>query len=243
METRSDGSLIEVIGMTGSGKSVFAKRSVDKDKRVMVFDPKGEFATQFGYHRVHDREELKSLLREAGKGEIRISFVASSEPDFQFFCECAFPWIMAAPGTVVVDELADVTTSSKARGSWGRLVKQGRAYGPKIYGLLQRGQEGDKSLMGNASFIHVAAVAKMDRPYIADKLGIDLERVPGMPKGKKAPFGFLQFSGDEVVAEGVLDFTKASKLWPKGTPRFRSSKGGRKVLSIGKDGKFRGVQY
>lgn len=131
-----------------------------------------------------------------------------------------------------------------ARGGWGRLVKQGLAYGPKIYGLLQRGQEGDKSLMGNASFIHVCAhPVEDDRLYIAKKLGVSPDKIPQMPRGKKPPFGFLQWSGGETVAEGHLDFVRPSKLWPKGTPRFRSSDKGRRTLTIGNDGKFRGCHY
>ena len=78
--------------------------------------------------------------------------------------------------TVVVEELADVTSSSKAPQGWGDVLRKGRAIGLKIYGLTQRPAESDKTIIGNASLFHAGRQSRSaDRKYMAAELNLSAE--------------------------------------------------------------------
>ncbi|WP_411991368.1 hypothetical protein [Agarivorans sp. DSG3-1] len=235
---RHDGKMILFIGVSRSGKSVPVKRIVEKQKRVLAFDPKGEYVAQMGFKGFTDKGEFLKAVRECTGGG-KFSLIASDPKSFQFFCDVAFNWNRQAPAAVVCEELAAVTNSSKAAGAWGRLINQGLAYQPLIIGTVQRGQEVDKTLMNNASFVHVCRHnTDDDAAYIASKLGISVTEIP------REPLQFFQWTSDKgIVCRGVIDFKGASgKNWKEGSPRFRA-KGKNKLLTLTNSGEFQGVIY
>lgn len=237
---RPDGLLILIVGVSRSGKSVYLKSSVQSDRRVLAFDPNGEYAAQMGYTPAHNRKELVKLLVDS-KGGARIAYIQSDKKEFDFFCDCAFNWNRQAQATVVCEELANVTDCGKAAGNWGRLVSQGLKYGPKVIGTVQRGQEVDKSVMNNATFLHIARHNTIhDREYMAKKLGCEPSLIP------KVPLEFIQWTSDRgIVVNGNIDFQKekVSEYWKKGVPRFREKGKGRRLLTIGEGSKFKQTQY
>jgi hypothetical protein len=238
--SRNDGILAVAIAVSRSGKSVWLKRAIEGDKRVLAFDPKGEYVTQLGFVACRTRKELIDALRKS-TGEARIAYVQNDKKEFNFFCDCAFNWNRQAPATIVCEELGNTTNCGKASGHWGRLISQGLAYGPKVIGTVQRGQEVDKSILNNATFVHVMRHStEHDREYIAGQLGLQVSDIPG----KKLEF--LQWTSDKgLVCSGTVDFppSKKTKNWPSGAPRFRSRGDKRRVLTVGTDAKFKQVQY
>jgi len=59
------------------------------------------------------------------------------------------------------------------------LVSRGRKYGTSVYAVAQRGQEVDKSLMGNASIVNICRPnTQKYAAYIADMLGLELSDLP-----------------------------------------------------------------
>ena len=241
METRPDGVLSIAIAVSRSGKSVWLKRAIENDSRVLVFDPKGEYVAQLGYQSCKTKAELMKTVARHGGGESKVAYVNHDKESFNYFCDVAINWNLYARGTIVCEELANVTNCGKASGHWGRLVSQGLAYGPKIIGTVQRGQEVDNSIINNASFIHVGRHStEKDKRYIADTLGVDVSEIPD----KKLEF--IQWTSDRgLIVKGVIDFpaSKKTKKWPEGAPRFRTMGGHRRVLSIGDDLKFKQIQY
>lgn len=237
---RPDGVLILAIGVSRSGKSVFLKSSIERDERVLAFDPNGEYAAQLGFTPATSRADLFKLLVDAKAGA-HIAYLQSDKKEFDYFCDCAFNWNRQAQATVVCEELANVTDCGKASGSWGRLVSQGLKFGPKVICTVQRGQEVDKSVMNNASFLHIARHnTEHDRDYMAKKLGCDASEIP------KVPLEFIQWSSDRgIVVSGDIDFQKSrpNDIWKKGVPRFRQRGKGRRLLTIGESCKFKQVQY
>jgi len=239
MLNRPDGVLAILIGVSRSGKSVYLKSIIEKLGRVVAFDPKGEYVQELGFKACYTREQLLNALVKAGTGPAKIAFVAVEKPDFQFFCAAAKKWNEQARAGIVCEELANTTNTGKAAGKWGVLVSQGLAAGPIILGTVQRGQEVDKSVMNNATYVHIARHStQKDRKYIADQLGIPVEHVPD------EKLHFLQWSSSNgVVASGHIDFLMSRKRrgWPKGGPRFRDYEG--RELLPDPVGHFSNVQY
>lgn len=236
-DKRSDGSTVLFMGVSRSGKSVPLKLAAEQHKRCIAYDSKGEMHTQLGFEKFDDKHEFLERLIEIGDGDGQLVFVPSNRKDFDFFCDCAFNFNRAAPCAVVCEELADCTNAAKADGAWGRLINQCLAYGVTILATVQRGQEVDKTLMNNATFLHITKHNTVDdQIYIAAKLGIDADEIPSKP------LHFLQWSSDKgICTKGMITFNKkTSKNWQSGTPEFTSGGKKRKVLS---SGQLEGVAY
>ncbi|MGH1438598.1 MAG: hypothetical protein ACRBBR_00695 [Cellvibrionaceae bacterium] len=240
MKIRPDGVLVIAIAVSRSGKSVWIKVVIQNDKRVLVFDPKGEYVAQMGFTACRSRVELVNTLVRS-RGEAKIAYVQHDKAEFDFFCQCAFNWNRQAQATIICEELANVTNAGKAAGHWGRLVSQGLAYGPKIIGTVQRGQEVDKSVISNSTFVHVGRHSTMkDRAYIANQLGLEVSEIPD----KKLEF--IQWTSDRgKVVECDVGFPASRKtpVWPNGVPKFRSKGAGKKVLTVGPDARFKNIIY
>lgn len=234
--SREDGQLILAVGASRSGKSVWVKEAIKNDQRIVAFDPKGEYISQLGFKPCYTRQELASALFRT-KGAGKIAFRALGKKEFQFFCRAAFNWNRQAVATIICEELANSTNSGKAEAYWGILISQGLAFGPKIIGTVQRGQEVDKSIFDNATFVHVTQhkTAKA-RNYLGDALEIEPNEVPA------EKLKFVQYvSGPGLVVSGEINFSgKASKDWKDGSPIFKANG---KRLSILKNAMFKGIGY
>lgn len=227
MLNRPDGILAILIGVSRSGKSVYLKAIIEQVLRelgrVVVFDPKGEYVRECGFTGCYSREKFVSALARAGNGPAKIAFVAIEKDDFQFFCRVARKFNKVARSGIVCEELANVTNAGAATGEWGKMVSQSLAEGPIIIGTVQRGQEVDKSIINNATYVHVTRHSTIDdRKYVAKKLGVPLEYIPD------TKLHFLQWSGEVgMVTRGQIDFLKSRKRawWPLGAPRFKTYEG------------------
>jgi hypothetical protein len=123
------------------------------------------------------------VLDFAEPGPFRIGYTGQiSDEHFEVFCRLAMPWMKAAPGTLVVEELADVTSPGKAPAGWGELIRKGRHYGGSIYGLTQRPAESDKTLAGNADIIHTGRLSfPRDRKTMAEYLDVPVSKITALP--------------------------------------------------------------
>ncbi len=177
MARRRDGLLYLTVGASGSGKTAWVHRRIAKARRVMAWDIEGQHTA--GAEIIRDRRRLAEVANDSGPG--RYAFIPSSVKDFDFWARCAFLWVRRAPGVVVAEELADVTTPGKAPDGWGMLVRRGRKYGADIYAITQRPAESDKTAVGNAAVIHCCRMSRAkDRAYMADELDIDRRELAGL---------------------------------------------------------------
>ncbi len=185
LEHRPDGTLYVVAGASRTGKTTWVAERVRHARRLLVWDSVGEWADRFGCERVTSIHELaRGIFRRA-----RIAFdVPASQENFAAFCRLAWIFIRARQGTLVVEELADVTSPGKAPVYWGEVVRKGLRYGPEIYALTQRPSESDKTVMGNASILHVHQMAREeDVRYMARELRCDVQLVDAL-----APFAWIE---------------------------------------------------
>jgi len=182
---RPDGSLYVVTGASRTGKTTWVARRVERARRLLVWDSVGEWGQRFGCERVGSVGELsRAIFRRS-----RIAFEIPCSPEnFGAFCRLAWVFVRASHGTVVVEELADVTSPGKAPLYWGELVRKGLRYGPEIYALTQRPSESDKTVMGNASVLHVHQMAREeDAKYMARELRCGVDKVDSL-----RPFQWLE---------------------------------------------------
>lgn len=209
--TRPDGELVVVTGATRSGKTAWTAQQVAGLARLLVWDSAEEWALRFDCERITSPAELAARLAPA-KLE-RLAYVRPvTASEFAFFCRCAWVWLRAARGALVVEELADVTHPGKAPPAWGEIVRKGLRYGPTIYALTQRPSESDKTALGNATRVHAHRMAfPADREYLARVLGVRLEELERL-----APLEYLERDLAGQVSRGRVTFGRA-KLRAIGT--------------------------
>lgn len=193
----TDGRVILVAGFTGSGKSAWVIQQCQRATRLLVWDSDQEWTKRGLVEPVYTIDALKERLiadiRRPGRlrlgyaGPMKLLLMTTPNPAgrnrevslFPVFCRLAWTWIRSGPGKkLVVEELADVTTTSKAPDEWGQIVRKSRKHGADVYGLAQRPAEIDKTIVSNAAEIHSGFLAfPDDRAYIAKCLGVSIDQV------------------------------------------------------------------
>ncbi|MBI1676961.1 hypothetical protein [Shewanella sp. DW31] len=162
-----------VCGATGSAKSSYVKAELKRLKcsRVIIWDPVDEYGELNGIVKVTSAAALVDLLRRYPKGALKVRFVTTNFKLFEVWAQCAFSWCNAA---VVAEEIADVTSPSKAPPWWGQVIRKGRARGlAPIFALTQRPAESDKTALGNATIIRCGRLSRAaDRRMMAAEMDI-----------------------------------------------------------------------
>lgn len=194
MKTK-DGRLIVVSGASRCGKSTQVAREAAAEYRVLAWDPEAQWCELPGFRKVTTRKELLQSIQTPG--HMKIAYVAGGDlkEEFNFWAGCVmYAGRYIAPLVAIAEELADVTTQSKAPGNWGILIRRGLKRGITIYAISQRWAEADKTAMGNASEYLVFASRGEDVAYISRKTMIAIEEIAAL----KA-FEFIRF--DPVTKE------------------------------------------
>ncbi|WCE31106.1 DUF87 domain-containing protein [Vibrio sp. SCSIO 43137] len=189
---------VYVIGASGSGKSYQVKQRIKSFKRVLIWDPDDEYGAMPGIKTTHLASELMDFIA-SGDGIYR--FVPKTM-DSKMLCKCfgfislaAFVWGKCA---FVGEEIADVTSASKAASGWGVVLRRGRKRGVTVFAVTQRPAEADKTVFtqaakiwsgrldGEGDIARVAANMRID-PQLISSLGelefFELDRRTGELKG------------------------------------------------------------
>jgi hypothetical protein len=162
LQQRPDGSLYVATGASRTGKTTWVEQRTRATRRMLVWDSADEWSWRFNCRRVESVFELAQLVKP-GAPASRIAFCAQvTAENFAAWCKLAWIFIRADVGTLVVEELSDVTHPGKAPVFWGEIVRKGLRYGPEIYALTQRPSESDKTVFGNASVLHTHQLDRVD---------------------------------------------------------------------------------
>jgi len=182
-ETRESGRIIATAGMSQSGKTTQIKKDTLQHDRLVVWDVRGEWPADpaVKVERLVNRQQLWEALADQYAG--RYAYVPDGnnlQEEFDQFCKLAYLWGQMHPATIIADELADVTTPSKAPDGWGQLLRKGKLYGNLIYGISQFPTESDKTTWRNADILRCfVVVADEDRAYMARRMGVSADQIPG----------------------------------------------------------------
>lgn len=184
-----DGRLYVIAGASRSGKTAWTRRQTARRRRVLAWDPEDQWSQLPGWRKVTRRADLLEAAQRPGPQ--RLAYVAGGDlkEEFNFWAGCAmYAGRYVGPLDVIAEELADVTTPSKAPGNWGILLRRGLKRGITIWAISQRWSEADKTAVGNASdFVVFRQSSGDDVAYMARKTGLEVEELRGM-----APLDFVQ---------------------------------------------------
>lgn len=178
-----DGSLYVIAGASRSGKTVYTVRQLKGAKRVFAWDPEAQWCELPGWVKVTTRQQLLAATQKAGPQ--RVAYVAGGDlkAEFDFWAGCVmYAGRYVGPLDCVAEELADVTTPSKAPGNWGILLRRGLKRGISIYAISQRWAEADKTALGNASAYVCFSLRGEDVDYMARKTRIPVQELEGLQK-------------------------------------------------------------
>lgn len=146
-----------MLAMSEMGKGVWLKQRLRKlrPKKLIIWDINDE------YDGLADKvTTFSQMLAFMYRGQAyAVRFVSEAKTDkklrqdFDTFCTLVY----AAQGaTIVVEELADVTSASYAPPAWRRLNTRGRHHqGLTLYWCSQSPAWVDKAALGNATHLHV----------------------------------------------------------------------------------------
>lgn len=199
-----DGSLIVVSGASRSGKTAYVRQQVKPDRRIVAWDPEDQWCRLPGWIRVTKQSDLFRLCESGSK--VRAGYVAGGnlQKEFDFWAGCVqYAGRYISPLVAIAEELADVTTPSKAPGNWGILLRRGLKRGITIYAISQRWSEADKTAVGNASqFVLFRQSSGDDVRYLSRKT-----RVPVADLEKLLPLEFVRMNAlNGVISHGKLRF-------------------------------------
>lgn len=193
-----DGRLVVIAGASRSGKTAYVRDAIRNDERILAWDPEDQFCRLPGWKRVTTRAQLLRLA--STPGPIKAGFVVGGDLQghFDYWAGAVmYSGRYVAPLTAIAEELADVTTSSKAPGNWGILLRRGLKRGITIYAISQRWAEADKTAIGNASeFVLFRQSSGDDVLYLSRKTRVPAAEIdaltpvlfPGTNKLKEAPY-------------------------------------------------------
>lgn len=168
------------IGASGSGKGVSIAQRLKqlKPRRLIVWDPRGEYAQH-----AEQVATLPELVRRVGKageaGAFRLRYVPGPSVKladaFGLVCTLAF---RARDAVFVAEELSDVTTASLAPPAWRQCITQGRHQGLHVIAAAQRPALIDKTLLGNCTYIRCFTLRyRDDRAAMAKAMDVDEARI------------------------------------------------------------------
>lgn len=193
----ADGRLTVVSGASRCGKTTQVANEVRAVNRIAAWDPEDQWAQLPGWRKVTTRAALLEAMQ--ARGHMRIAYVAGGDlkAEFDFWCGVVmYACRYIQPLAAIAEELADVTTPSKAPGNWGIMIRRGLKRGLRLYAISQRWAEADKTAIGNASDYLLFTARGEDVDYIARKTRIPVEDLDGLK-----PLEFIRW--DPVTREKV----------------------------------------
>ena len=153
-----------VVGRQGSGKTTMVQSMVEASDRLVVFDPRDEYAESMGLFRVSTYGHIDAAMRAGWGDGFRVAFVPSSGIELtQLHNLCRMLWQAQANYeagldgrklTLVVEEM-DLSYPARPlpADSQGmtRLCNQGRHVGINLIGVTQRPTLVSLTFRGNAN--------------------------------------------------------------------------------------------
>lgn len=171
----ADKHIAAYFGSSGSGKTFNIKKDIEKYERALAFDPEGAFNQQDGFICTTSRADFYKLARESTN--IKLTYQGNGHKDFNWWCRLVFALLDARrPCAIVVDELAGVTTVSKAPPHWHAILTRARKYNGHVFAGAQSPTEIDKTLMRQKNRLFIGYLERPDdHAYMSRETSIPLD--------------------------------------------------------------------
>lgn len=202
----NDGRLVVIAGASRCGKTTHVSERVADACRVWAWDPEDQWSQLPGYVRVTNRGELLKLMHTSGPQKVAFCCGGSLSKAFDFWAGCVqYAGRYVAPVVAIAEELADVTSASKAPGNWGVLLRRGLKRGTSIYAISQRWAEADKTALGNASeFVIFRQNTGDDAKYMSRKTRVPLAEIDALH-----PLEYVKYDTHSFeIQRGTVNFAK-----------------------------------
>jgi len=150
--TNNDNSEITLIlGRRGCGKTTLAKTMLAQKKRLIIFDPHGEY--KIGLVARDFKEFSSYLLKERFNPNMKITYVIDEEDiNFIFYMTCKM--VYEIPDcTFVIEEIGRFVTPISFPKSFDRLIRFSRHKDISIIGITQRATDIPRILRSQANMI------------------------------------------------------------------------------------------
>lgn len=213
------------IGASGSGKGVSINRRLDelKPRRLLIWDPRAEYAKRAP---AMSMAAIVEGLARARGGPFAARFVPGGRTDmgeaFGTLCRAAFHF-----GNVLLlaEELSDVTKPSWAPPAWRQITTQGRHKGLHVIGAAQRPALIDKTFLGNCTRIRCGAMMYSDDEIaMAKVLRVTVDKVMDLASRRREGGGveltMIEFDRDEMRRERVTLRVSAAGRWTEKRERI-----------------------
>lgn len=177
VEKRPDGEIMSVVGASGCGKTTWTMRQAARDARLIAWDYQGQWAA----HGCTPIRSIPELARACSSREHGQYAYIGPVDTFDAFCRVALLWLKLGACTIVIEELAEVTSPGKAPPGWGELVRWAHKLSGRLIVLTQRPQESDKTSLGNSKRIVCFAVnGEDDAKYMAKRINVEWAAVASL---------------------------------------------------------------
>lgn len=163
----ADAEITAIYGRRGSGKTTRVRALLRSRRRVIVFDPIGEYAA-FGFRAV-TWADLGRVFYEFGRGPFRVAYtpIPRAEPEALHELSCAlvaYQCVMAVSAgqvTLVVEEMAlsfPVERLPLELHGFKSVCERGRHWGVNVIGTTQRPATVSTVFRGNAAETYIFAL-------------------------------------------------------------------------------------
>jgi hypothetical protein len=185
------GSSWAILAASEMGKGVWLKATLKADKpaRLAIWDTNDEYDQA-----ARQVNTFAELVRAIAAPRFAVRYVPKARKDkdlraeFETFCTIVYHCV---EGTIVVEELADVTAPSYAPPAWRKLNTRGRHHqGLTLYWCSQSPAFIDKASLGNATHMHVGYLGEpRHRQAAAAHMGCSAEHIDALKQGE-----FLEYA-------------------------------------------------
>lgn len=183
-----DARCIAVYGRRGSGKSTRVKALLRGHKRLIVFDPMGEYGREGLAEPADTLAEVRAIMRRRWRAGFRIAYQPAGDYVAKLHHLAEFLWHAQAPyedGSdprklmLVVEEMNlgfPVTKLPRGQEGMLRLVLQGRHRGIEIIGVTQRPAAVSADFRGNVAETYVLPLSQaLDYKAVGEVIGREHE--------------------------------------------------------------------
>lgn len=201
-----DGRLYVIAGASRSGKTAWTRKHTARAARAWAWDPEAQWCELPGWRKVTTRAALLACAQRPGPQRIAYVTGGDLKTEFDFWAAAVmYAGRYVEPLHAIAEELADVTTPSKAPGNWGILIRRGLKRGISLWCISQRWSEADKTAVGNASdFVIFRQASGDDVRYLARKTRVQEAEINDL-----APLQYVHMDAlTGEIQRGKLTFSR-----------------------------------